>query len=261
MHKCLAAKKTAKVAWDSLKAMRTGSGLAKHGKIQQLWREFELLAFKDGEGVEDFSLRLSTLVTQLAELGQTIEDVPARRPEERREDFAELDTSVTGSVKLDDGLTVTICVRGTVVFKCQNDDHHALTDVYYTPELRTSIASLGQLDERGCEVLIKRGVLNIRDRELHLLTKVKRSANRLYLLKLNIVQPVCLASVRDDEAWLWHARFGHLSFEALARMLSAGMVRGLPRIEHVVKLCDRCLVGKQRRSLFAKKAKYRRRST
>ncbi|WVZ84037.1 hypothetical protein U9M48_031115 [Paspalum notatum var. saurae] len=81
----------------------------------------------------------------------------------RREDFAKLDTSATGSVKIGDGSTVTIRGRGTVVFKCQNDDHRALTDVYYIPKLRTSIASLGQLDERGCEVLIKHGMLTIRE--------------------------------------------------------------------------------------------------
>ncbi|WVZ71925.1 hypothetical protein U9M48_020454 [Paspalum notatum var. saurae] len=175
----------------------------------------------------------------------------------RREDFAELDTAITGSVKFGDGSRVTIHGRGTVLFKCQNGDHRALTDVYYIPQLRTSIASLGQLDERGCEVLIKHGILTIRDRELQLLTKVKRSINRMYLLNLSIVRPVCLAAVKDDEAWLWHARFGHLSFGALARMSREGMARGMPRIEHVEELCDSCLAGKQRRSPFAKKAKYR----
>ncbi|WVZ68030.1 hypothetical protein U9M48_017021 [Paspalum notatum var. saurae] len=175
----------------------------------------------------------------------------------RREDFAELDTAITGSVKFGDGSRVTIHGRGTVLFKCQNADHRALTDVYYIPQLRTSITSLGQLDERGCEVLIKHGILTIRDRELQLLTKVKRSINRMYLLNLSIVRPVCLAAVKDDEAWLWHARFGHLSFEALAKMSREWMARGMPRIEHVEELCDSCLAGKQRRSPFAKKAKYR----
>ena len=54
-------------------------------------------------------------------------------------------------------------------------------DVYYIPQLHSSIISIGQLDERGSEVLIKDGVLRIRDREQQLLAKVKRSQNRLYL--------------------------------------------------------------------------------
>ena len=90
-----------------------------------------------------------------------------------------------------------------------------LTDVYYIPQLRSSIISIGQLDERGSEVLIKDGVLRIRDREQRLLAKVKRSQNWLYLLDLEVEQPVCLAARHTEEPWLWHARFGHLSLDAL----------------------------------------------
>ena len=50
-----------------------------------------------------------------------------------------------------------------------------LTDVYYISQLRSSIIGIGQLDERGSEVLIKDRVLRIRDQEQRLLAKVKRS--------------------------------------------------------------------------------------
>ena len=61
--------------------------------------------------------------------------------------------------------------------------------MYYILELHSSIVSLGQLDERSSEVLIKDRALNIRDRERRLLAKVNRSRNRLYLLDLKIEQP------------------------------------------------------------------------
>ena len=54
---------------------------------------------------------------------------------------------------------------------------------------------------------------------------------------------------------MWHARFGHLSFDALGRL--GKMVRGLPHIKHGGELCDSCLAGKQRRLPFPKVAKYR----
>jgi hypothetical protein len=76
--------------------------------------------------------------------------------------------------------------RGTIIFRCQNGDHHALTNVYYIPQLRSCIISIGQLDEHGSEVLIKDGVLRIRDWEQRLLAKVKRSRNQLYLLDLKV---------------------------------------------------------------------------
>ena len=89
--------------------------------------------------------------------------------------FSEIDDDMTGSVKFGDGSRVAIQGRNTIIFKCQNGEHRALTDVYYIPQLRSSIISIGQLDERGSEVLIKDGVLRIRDREQRLLAKVKRS--------------------------------------------------------------------------------------
>jgi hypothetical protein len=76
--------------------------------------------------------------------------------------------------------------RGTIIFRCQNGDHHALTNVYYILQLRSCIISIGQLDEHGSEVLIKDGVLRIRDWEQRLLAKVKRSRNQLYLLDLKV---------------------------------------------------------------------------
>jgi hypothetical protein len=142
-------------------------------------------------------------------------------------------------VKFGDGSRVVIRGHGTIIFKCQNGEHRTLTDVYYIPQLRSSIISVGQLDERGSKVLIKDGVLRIRDREQRLLAKVKRSRNRLYLLNLKVEQPICMAAQRMEEPWLCHARFGHLSFDALGRLEK--MVRGLPHIEYVGELCDSCL--------------------
>ena len=89
--------------------------------------------------------------------------------------FSELDDDVTDTMKFVDGSRVAIRGRGTIVFRYQNGEHCALTDVYYIPQLRSSIISIGQLDERGSEVLIKDGVLRIRDQEQQLLAKVKRS--------------------------------------------------------------------------------------
>jgi len=66
---------------------------------------------------------------------------------------------------------------------------------------------------------------------------------------------VCLAAQHTEEPWLWHARFGHLGFDALGRL--GKMVRGLPHIEHVGELCDSCLAGKQRRLPYPKAVKFR----
>jgi transposase InsO family protein len=86
---------------------------------------------------------------------------------------------------------------------------------------------------------------------------VGRSANRLYVLELNITRPVCLAAQGTSTAWRWHARYGHLNFRALRRLAEGEMVHGLPRLDHVDQVCDGCLAGKQRRLSFPGEASYR----
>ena len=172
--------------------------------------------------------------------------------------FAELDTSIIGTVKFGDGSRVEICGQGTVLFVCKTGEHRVVTGVYYIPRLNTQIISLGQFDENGCQVLIEDGILRVRDRERQLLIKVRREPNRMYKLHARVAQPVCLVvGTGDDPAWTWHARFGHLNFDSLRRLVKGEMVRGLPLVEHVNQLCDACLAGKQRRTPFEKQAKFR----
>jgi hypothetical protein len=125
-----------------------------------------------------------------------------------------------------------------------------LAGVYYIPALRNSIISLGQLDENGSCVEIKDKVMRIWDRHRRLLAKVTRGTNRLYVLNVQVAQPLCLAAHRDDEAWQWHERFGHLYFEALKRLSAKGMLRGMLSFDHVEQFYDVYVLTKQSRLPF-----------
>jgi hypothetical protein len=92
--------------------------------------------------------------------------------------------------------------------------------------------------------------MRIWDHHRCLLTKVTRGTNRLYVLNVQVAQPLCLAARWDNEAWQWHERFGHLHFEALRRLSAKGMVRGMLSFDHVEQFCDVCVLTKQRQSLF-----------
>jgi hypothetical protein len=143
--------------------------------------------------------------------------------------FSDYTRDVVGSVRFGDGSLVEIAGRGSILFESKDGGHRTVHDVYHIPRLRSSILNVGQLDENGSRIDIEDGVLRLWDRRSHeLLAKVHRSSNRLYILPLKPTKLVCLAASYNDDEWRWHARFGHLGFQALQKMGRDGMVRGLP---------------------------------
>jgi hypothetical protein len=77
--------------------------------------------------------------------------------------FIHIDTAIRGTVRFGDGSEVAIEGSGTVLFEGKTGEHLLLTGVYFIPRLTTNIISLGQLDEGGCDVHTKDGVLRIHD--------------------------------------------------------------------------------------------------
>ena len=81
MHSSLVNKRTAKDAWDAIAAARIGSARVRRSTLQKLRQEWENLAFKPGENVDDFALRLNTLMQQLARYGD--DDIDEERAVEK----------------------------------------------------------------------------------------------------------------------------------------------------------------------------------
>jgi hypothetical protein len=80
MQFSLSKKRTAKEAWDAIAAARIGSDHAHKTTLQALRKEWENLAFKPGEDVDDFALRLNTAAEDGAVRRRHL-----RRGESRRE--------------------------------------------------------------------------------------------------------------------------------------------------------------------------------
>ena len=60
----------------------------------------------------------------------------------------------------------------------------ALTNVYFIPRLKSSVVSLGRLDELGCNIRLRGGNMTIIDPRHKLLVKVHHASNRLYKLDM-----------------------------------------------------------------------------
>jgi hypothetical protein len=68
----------------------------------------------------------------------------------------------------------------------------------------------------------------------------------------------CLQAVIEDESYLWHCRFGHMSFKGLRTLQSKRMVNGLPSgllsPAAYAKVYTTCLIGKQHREFIPKRS-------
>ena len=164
-----------------------------------------------------------------------------------RSAFSELDSEIHGTVKFGDGSIVKIEGRDTILFIGKGGEHRKLNDVYFIPRFKANLVSLGQLNEAGCYIYIKRGLLKICNNRRQLLMQVRRTTNRLYILKLKIKQPVSLSARTEKATW---------SFPALQKLHKEEMVYGLPAIIGMNRLYDGCLIGKQKRTSFPSQASY-----
>jgi hypothetical protein len=70
----LRGKHSARAAWDAIKTIRVSVERVRESKAQHLRREFAELTWKEGETVEDFSVRITGLGNNLRMLGDTVSD-------------------------------------------------------------------------------------------------------------------------------------------------------------------------------------------
>jgi hypothetical protein len=74
MQFSLSKKRTVKEAWDAIAAARIGSDRDHKTTLQALRNEWENLTFKPGEDVDDFALRLNTLLQKMVQFGDDTYD-------------------------------------------------------------------------------------------------------------------------------------------------------------------------------------------
>ena len=175
----------------------------------------------------------------------------------RREFFSKIDESVIGSVKFGDNSRIQIQGRGEIEITQKDGSIFSLGKVLFVPKLEANILSLGRLDEEGYRMTMGEGKLTIFNPLGQLFAEVYRSKGQLYLLKLCIVDQCLIASEATTEDWLWHSRFGHLSFHTLKKMSKKKVVEGLPAINAPSKVCRSCISGKHHRTSFPKLSTFR----
>ena len=71
----LAEKNSTKAVWETLQTMHVGVEHVKKAKVQTLRSEFEAIRMKDGESIEDFTMKLMTIISGIRSLGDKVEEI------------------------------------------------------------------------------------------------------------------------------------------------------------------------------------------
>ena len=166
--------------------------------------------------------------------------------------FHDLKEQSTGTITLGDKGKCDIVGIGSVV----SDSSHSIKNVYLVNGLKYNLLSVSQLCDSGNYVRFnkKRCLVCREDTGEVILTAYRY--NNIYAVNADQVAQgslTCLKALTDDPK-LWHRRLGHVSPHTLQKLVSKGLVRGLPEMDFKgIDMCNACTRGKQTRSSFKPK--------
>lgn len=110
--------------------------------------------------------------------------------------FTCLDKSFFHSVKLGNNNKMQVEGKGIVKLVLEGN-RYTVGDVYFVHELKNNLLSVGQLQEKGIEVIFKEGMCKIYHPRRGFLMQTVMSTNRLY-----VMQPECENSILSEKQCL-----------------------------------------------------------
>lgn len=166
------------------------------------------------------------------------------------------------SVKCGNNTRMSVAGKGTVKLVFHGTSF-VVNDVYYVPALDNNLLSVGQLQEKGIVVLMPDSLCKLYHPDKGLIARTKMSENRMFILvkerstaSSQLVEN-CLHTSGLDSTYLWHQRYGHLSYKGLRTLSTKNMVEGLPELTTSKFTCTDCFTGKQHRNAVLKSSKWR----
>jgi len=172
--------------------------------------------------------------------------------------FSEMDESFRHTVKLGNNTKMAVMGKGIVRLHV-NGVTNVVSNVYYVPDLKNNLLSIGQLQEKGLTILIEDGKCKVNHPGRGQIMEISMSGNRMFVVAATIMPkyPTCFQVESTNESHLWHCRLGHLHYNGLKTLFSKNMVNGLPSIATPKELCTHCVEGKQHRNFIPKKSAWR----
>ncbi|KAK2407959.1 putative mitochondrial protein [Trifolium repens] len=164
--------------------------------------------------------------------------------------FYDLDETFRETVKLGNNSCISVMGKGDIKFHGKNNIIHTISSVFYIPDLKSNLISMGQLQDKGYIIIIQQRKCQIHHPEKGLIAEAEMTSNRMFPLHIQHSVHKCFSTRVQDPTWLWHLRYGHLSFKGLKTLYEKNMVEGLPNINNPIEMCEDCIIGKQHRDSF-----------
>jgi len=105
--------------------------------------------------------------------------------------FSKLDENFKGKVKMGNDTHIAVMGKGTIKMKV-NGLMHVITHVYYVPELKNNLLSIGQLQEKGLHIRIQSNTCTITNLEKEVLCEIPMNASRMFVLTTTMEANMCL---------------------------------------------------------------------
>ncbi|KAL8096471.1 hypothetical protein AgCh_037437 [Apium graveolens] len=119
--------------------------------------------------------------------------------------FVEINEEYKHSVKLGNNMRMAVTGKGSIKLQI-GETKQVIADVYYIPELRNNLLSMGQLQEEGLTILIRDGACNIYHKDRGLFMQTYMTSNRVFVLSsaLTYQLSTCFKATTEDITTLWH---------------------------------------------------------
>ena len=99
-----------------------------------------------------------------------------------KEWFSELEENFNRTVKLGNDTRMAVVAKGSIKVQI-NGIIQVISDVYYIPELKNNLLSIGQLQEKGLTILIQDGTCKVYHSKRGLIMQTNMSGNRMFFVK------------------------------------------------------------------------------
>ncbi|PKU71138.1 5'-3' exoribonuclease 2 [Dendrobium catenatum] len=131
--------------------------------------------------------------------------------------FVEIE-AMESQIYFGDSSKILVKGKGKILIFLKDGTHQFIPEVYYVPDMKSNILSLGQLLEKGFDIHMKDRKLTIKNNSNELIAQVEMIRNIMVILNIKNGVIKCLKTNVKDPSWLWHTRLGHLNFEDLNNM-------------------------------------------